>query len=68
MPIFQFQCEKCGAIEERLQKSFNADAEPVCSCGQLMNRKLSPFSFSCGWRLTPESHLPGHKDAIERNV
>ncbi len=38
MPLFEFECEKCGEITEIIQKF---DDEPPEHCGEKMKRVLS---------------------------
>ncbi len=55
MPIYEYECESCGRIEEALQKISDA---PLCSCkhcsGQL-HKLVSHSSFhlkGTGWYVT----------------
>ena len=56
-PIYEYECEKCGVIETRRQHSFRSEPEPICSCGQIMNRKISSFSFIFALPNTPKSKV-----------
>lgn len=40
MPRYDFKCNECGLIEERV-KSFHDDSLEVCKCGSDMTRQLS---------------------------
>ena len=66
-PLYEYQCEKCGAIEERLQKAIMPP--PICSCGKVMNHKISSVNHTFGFRLSDESMwVKGHKDELVRNI
>ena len=54
MPIFEYKCEKCGYVEEFLEKSGNAPQHVCPQCKNVkMKRKLS--TFSCGDSSSPAS-------------
>lgn len=66
MPLYEWQCENCGKVEETIS-SWDVDA-PMC-CGKVMERKLSACHWSFGWRLSDESHhVRFHKDELVRNI
>jgi len=47
MPIFEYQCEKCGHVEEFLEKCGNAVKHICPECKNVeMKKKFS--TFSCG--------------------
>ncbi|MEA4856352.1 MAG: FmdB family zinc ribbon protein [Solidesulfovibrio sp.] len=55
MPIYEYQCDKCGKISEVLQKSFDVDEAPCEACGATARRIMSNTSFvlkGTGWYVT----------------
>ena len=50
MPLYEFRCESCGSVFERLVRSVPTDEEPACpSCGSGEIRKeLSVFAAHQG--------------------
>lgn len=75
MPLYQYEClSGCGRFEAS-RKYEEADKVKCPGCKGEVKRVFSPFSFSFGWRLTPDSHdavkretRQGGRDKIERNV
>jgi putative FmdB family regulatory protein len=55
MPIYEYQCEKCGKVSEVLQKRFDVDEAPCEACGAPAKRIMSNTSFvlkGTGWYVT----------------
>lgn len=55
MPIYEYQCEKCGMRVELLQKISDRPLEVCDSCSGKMNRLISQSSFHLkggGWYVT----------------
>ncbi|WP_428562833.1 MAG: FmdB family zinc ribbon protein [Solidesulfovibrio sp. DCME] len=55
MPIYEYQCDKCGQISEVLQRSFDVDEAPCEACGATARRIMSNTSFvlkGTGWYVT----------------
>lgn len=68
MPLYEYQCDDCGADLEKLAPMPGEEVITCPYCGGKASRRLSPFNSTFGWRLSDESHLPGHKDELVRNV
>lgn len=52
MPIYEFVCESCGRLEERLQKLSDPPPEACPECGARMAKIMSRNSFQLkggGW-------------------
>jgi putative FmdB family regulatory protein len=52
MPIYEFVCESCGRLEERLQKISDPPPEACLECGAKMAKIMSRNSFQLkggGW-------------------
>jgi putative FmdB family regulatory protein len=52
MPIYEFVCEACGRIEERLQKLSDPPPDACSECGGKMAKIMSRNSFQLkggGW-------------------
>ena len=46
MPLYEYECPKCGQIEEVFSRMNGEHELPNCgSCGTAMERKYSTFSF-----------------------
>ncbi|MFQ5895399.1 MAG: FmdB family zinc ribbon protein [Nitrospinota bacterium] len=55
MPIYEYQCERCGQIFEVLQKFTHATARKCDACGGKARRLISQTSFVLrgdGWHVT----------------
>lgn len=64
MPIYEYQCEKCGVIIEKIQKFSDAPLTSCDRCEGKLNKLLSQSSFSLkgsGWYLTDYSKKTSSK-------
>lgn len=55
MPIYEYQCEKCGQTAEVLQKFSDAPLSQCPGCGGEMHKLMSMNSFQLkgnGWYVT----------------
>lgn len=55
MPIYEYQCDKCGETTEVLQKFSDAPISKCPSCGSQMHKLMSMNSFQLkgsGWYVT----------------
>ncbi|KKK71146.1 hypothetical protein LCGC14_2916900 [marine sediment metagenome] len=67
MAIYEYRC-KCGNKSDQ-REGYNTNlATPCPKCGGQADKLLSFFNFTFGWVLDEQSHLPGHKDGMERDV
>lgn len=49
MPIYEYECEKCGKVLEVLEPIHKHDSNcPKCTCGGITRRKFSKFSIDMG--------------------
>ena len=58
MPLYEYQCEDCGLIFERLIRGGQKAETHKCRCGQTAQRRLSKFGVSVqgpGFRKTEHS-------------
>jgi putative FmdB family regulatory protein len=54
MPIYEYQCETCGEVTEKLQK-FSDQPLRTCRCGGNLSKLISRSSFQLkgsGWYVT----------------
>jgi len=54
MPIFEYRCDKCKSIQEKLVLH-NDEAPSLCTCGGHLKRIVSRSSFhlkGTGWYVT----------------
>jgi putative FmdB family regulatory protein len=55
MPIYEYECEKCGAIEEVFQKFSDSPLETCPKCSGKLHKLMSQSSFhlkGTGWYVT----------------
>lgn len=55
MPIYEYQCSKCGAVSERLQGINDPPLRKCPSCGARVQKKMSSGAFvlkGTGWYAT----------------
>jgi putative FmdB family regulatory protein len=55
MPIYEYECEKCGAIEEALQKFSDPPRTSCTKCSGKLHKLVSQSSFhlkGSGWYVT----------------
>jgi putative FmdB family regulatory protein len=67
MPVYEFVCDKCGRFETS-RRWDEVDQVRCPSCRGKVRRVYSPTAFTFGFRLSDESHLPGHKDELIRDI
>ena len=67
MPVYEDICEEHGRFEvaKRMSERLNVDCP---TCKKRATLVPSVFQATYGWRLTEDSHLPYHKDRIEKNL
>lgn len=55
MPIYEYQCRKCGAVTEKLEGHSDPPLRKCPSCGGRTERVMSPGAFvfkGSGWYAT----------------
>lgn len=55
MPIYEYQCEKCGEIKEVLQKFSDRPLRKCRKCSGKLHKLISPTTFHLkgeGWYVT----------------
>ena len=55
MPIYEYKCQKCGALIEVLQKIHAAPLKICSSCGGELKKQVSSPAIKfkgCGWYIT----------------
>jgi len=55
MPLYEYQCTKCGNIEEAIQKFSDAPLSTCRHCSGKLNKLISQSSFhlkGSGWYVT----------------
>jgi putative FmdB family regulatory protein len=58
MPLYEYQCMQCGAIEEAIQKFSDAPLNTCRQCSGQLNKLISQSSFhlkGTGWYVTDYS-------------
>ncbi len=67
MPLYEYQCS-CGEKFDAW-KPFNLRGWATCpKCGMAASKIISLVNHTFGWRLSDESHIPGHRDELVRDV
>ncbi|MFW6052594.1 MAG: FmdB family zinc ribbon protein [Desulfosalsimonas sp.] len=55
MPIYEYQCSKCGRVHEVLQKMSDAPLSECPECSGTLNKRISQCTFhlkGTGWYAT----------------
>ncbi len=55
MPLYEYQCEKCGAVIEKIQKLSDPPLKRCAECGGKLERLLSSPAIQfkgTGWYIT----------------
>lgn len=75
MPIYEYECTKCGNIEEAVQKMSDAPLTTCRQCSGKLHKLISQSSFhlkGSGWYVTDyankSSNSPAPKKAEEKSV
>jgi putative FmdB family regulatory protein len=61
MPLYEYQCAKCGGIEEAIQKFSDAPLTTCRHCSGKLTKLISQSSFhlkGTGWYVTDYSKKP----------
>jgi len=62
MPIYEYKCEKCECIVEKVQEM--GDKSPTCSqCGGVTLKKFSPIAF---FKMKGMGGYPSLRKAFQR--
>ncbi len=65
MPIYEFECEKCKAVESALMKVSDPMPEKCPQCGGKLEKKMSLSGFALkgtGWYSTDYKKQNGNKE------
>jgi putative FmdB family regulatory protein len=61
MPVYEYECTKCGKIEEAIQKFSDKPLTKCKHCSGKLQKLISQSSFhlkGTGWYVTDYSHKP----------
>jgi putative FmdB family regulatory protein len=70
MPLYEYQCTQCGAIEEAIQKFSDAPLTTCSKCSGRLNKLISQSSFhlkGTGWYVTDYSKKASSKAASKQS-
>lgn len=70
MPIYEYQCKKCGTIEEALQKFSDKPLTKCRHCSGKLHKLVSRSSFhlkGTGWYVTDYAKRSGNTDTASEN-
>jgi putative FmdB family regulatory protein len=76
MPIYEYECKKCGHFEEVMQKISDPPVSECPECHGAMKKLMSMNSFhlkGSGWYVTDyagknRSSAPASSDAVEKST
>jgi putative FmdB family regulatory protein len=63
MPLYEYQCEACGKVTERIQKFSDPPMETCPACGGLVKKLLSSPAIQfkgSGWYITDYARKSGN--------
>jgi putative FmdB family regulatory protein len=66
MPIYEYSCEKCGNVIERIQKFSDPPLTEHADCGGALTKLISQSSFQLkgdGWYVTDYARKDKDKDS-----
>ena len=69
MPIYEYECAKCGRIEETLQNFSDKPLTKCSHCSGKLHRLVSRSSFhlkGTGWYVTDYAQKPGAPSSSEK--
>lgn len=68
MPIYEYQCEECEAITEKLRKMNELDDPCECEkCGKPAHRKISTSNFKVNGASFKNGYTSTVKGAVNSN-
>lgn len=71
MPIYEYECESCGNIEEALQKMSDKPLKICRHCQGKLHRLISQSSFhlkGTGWYVTDYAGKKGKPEATPKKA
>jgi len=71
MPIYEYECSKCGKINEALQKFSDKPLTKCRHCSGKLHKLISHSSFHLkgnGWYVTDYANKPRNTSASPKNV
>lgn len=69
MPIYEYECEGCGRVHDKIQKFSDPPMETCPDCGKSVRKLMSLSSFSLkgsGWYTTDYKAKPKSEGAAEK--
>lgn len=73
MPLYEYQCDSCGAVFERIQKFSDPPVEACPTCGSAVKKLVSSPAFQfkgSGWYVTDyakKSSGPASSDRSDKS-
>jgi len=72
MPIYEYECEQCGKIEEAMQKISDAPLSTCKYCSGSLHKLMSQNSFhlkGSGWYVTDYANKSkGNKKSVNKKT
>ncbi len=71
MPIYEYECSKCGKINEALQKFSDKPLTKCRHCSGKLHKLISQSSFhlkGTGWYVTDYANKSQHTSTSPKNV
>ncbi len=70
MPIYEYECIKCGTVEEVLQKFSDKPLTKCRHCSGKLHKLVSQSAFhlkGTGWYVTDYANKPGNSSPTTQN-
>jgi putative FmdB family regulatory protein len=71
MPIYEYECSRCGHVEEAIQKFSDKPLKKCRHCSGKLHRLISQSSFhlkGTGWYVTDYSNRTSSASAAQRKT
>jgi putative FmdB family regulatory protein len=71
MPIYEYECTRCGATDEVFQKLADKPLQKCKHCNGKLHKLISQSSFhlkGTGWYVTDYANKSGPKTVNQKNV
>jgi putative FmdB family regulatory protein len=71
MPIYEYECTRCGSVEEIFQKISDKPLTKCKKCSGKLHKLISQSSFhlkGTGWYATDYAHTSGPGSAVSKKT
>lgn len=68
MPVYEYACTECGAVEDHLMSIGTAWLDPCAACGGVLRRRFSRVAVRYrGWGFTSTDRLVSDRHAPRKD-